>query len=509
MRTDVRSKAKATPGPSFTPVLGGLLQRKCACGGAAGLTGECAACSTKRLASRPPLIQTKLTIGAPNDKYEREADRVADQIMRMPEPGHEEDFEEMPAMPGTEEKLRRQPVEEEEEEDEEGPLQAKEISGRSSAPSLDLDARIQALKGSGQPLPNSVRAFFEPRFGHDFGRVRIHADGRAADAARSVNARAFTVGRDVVFGTGEYRPGTTSGKQLLAHELAHVVQQNPGTNRRAFPTGSTDATVSMARQTSAPSPLVQRALKCDLDHLDKECKNADASCLTVKDDCSNKYPKTEDIKELHNNAKIGAEAKKKDIPNAAANLLRFLDASGSEKVMPVDLFKKHKATKEALEDVHRDKFIAGAEKRLKDGRLTIGGSVDMIWTDTANAFDFTENDLGLAVGGYTLCSKVTVSAKDKSGGKIELTFDRWTVQAFDCYNWDPGKGIGALFGGVTDTDLCCLQNAGKGRHFRIRTDPWSNTHAPSMAKTTITASKTASSKKKITTKPKKKKSDDR
>ncbi len=113
----------------------------------------------------------------------------------------------------------------------------------------------------------------------------------------------------------------------------------------------------------------------------------------------------------------------------------------------------------------------------------------MVWTGTAQAFNFKKEDLGLAVGGYTVCSKVNVSAADKGSGNVELTFDTWTVQCFDCYNWDPGKGIGNLFGDVSDKDLCCLQNAGKGKHFRIRTDPWSNDYGPSIAKEIMSASK--------------------
>ncbi len=80
--------------------------------------------------------------------------------------------------------------------------------------------------GPGQPLNPAIRAFFEPRFGHDFSKVRIHADAQASESARAVNARAFTAGRDVVFGKGEYAPGTGEGRRLLAHELTHVVQQS-------------------------------------------------------------------------------------------------------------------------------------------------------------------------------------------------------------------------------------------------------------------------------------------
>lgn len=73
---------------------------------------------------------------------------------------------------------------------------------------------------------SAARDFFEPRFGYDFSGVRVHTDARAAEAAKEVDARAFTVGRDVVFGKGEYAPGTSAGIRLVAHELAHVIQQD-------------------------------------------------------------------------------------------------------------------------------------------------------------------------------------------------------------------------------------------------------------------------------------------
>ncbi|HLI88385.1 MAG TPA: DUF4157 domain-containing protein, partial [Ktedonobacteraceae bacterium] len=81
------------------------------------------------------------------------------------------------------------------------------------------------LNSSGQPLDVGTRAFMEPRFGFDFSRVRVHADARAAESTQAVNALAYTVGHNVVFGTGQYAPGTNEGRRLLAHELTHVVQQ--------------------------------------------------------------------------------------------------------------------------------------------------------------------------------------------------------------------------------------------------------------------------------------------
>src|ERR1051326_8450370 len=83
----------------------------------------------------------------------------------------------------------------------------------------------EVLRSSGQSLDADTRAFMEPRFGHDFSHVRVHTDSRAAESASAVNAQAYTVGQDIVFGSEQYAPKTSNGQRLLAHELAHVVQQ--------------------------------------------------------------------------------------------------------------------------------------------------------------------------------------------------------------------------------------------------------------------------------------------
>jgi hypothetical protein len=99
----------------------------------------------------------------------------------------------------------------------------------------------EILRSPGQPLDAAGRAFFEPRFGHDFSKVRVHTDTRAAESARAVSALAYTVGRDVVFDAGLYAPECPEGRKLLAHELAHVVQQSsasPYSDSRIDPAGS-------------------------------------------------------------------------------------------------------------------------------------------------------------------------------------------------------------------------------------------------------------------------------
>ena len=187
----------------------------------------------------PTSLQPKLTVNSPGDRYEQEADRVADQVMRMPDPElqrqplaeeEEEDLLQMKPIAGTINPLMQRQTEpiEEEAADEEEFLQAKAAAGEPATISSGLQNQIMALQGGGQPLSPSERHFFEPRFGTDFSQVRIHTDDQAAEAARAVKARAFTLGRNVVFGTGQYQQRSGEGKRLLAHELTHVVQQSSG-----------------------------------------------------------------------------------------------------------------------------------------------------------------------------------------------------------------------------------------------------------------------------------------
>ncbi|MDR3415981.1 MAG: DUF4157 domain-containing protein [Nevskia sp.] len=148
-------------------------------------------------------LQAQPAIDRPGDASEREADQVAEQVVRMPQPGRK------PTRAGAE------PVQ----------LQAKRAAGRS--PDSDVTPAVvdEALRSPGQPLDAATRAFMEPRFDHDFSRIRVHADSRAAASADAVRAQAYTVGNDIVFAAGSYAPFSPDGQRLLAHELTHSVQQ--------------------------------------------------------------------------------------------------------------------------------------------------------------------------------------------------------------------------------------------------------------------------------------------
>ena len=184
----------AKPELSFTRPSARILQRKCACGGKVVAGGECAECRKKRL-------QTKLAVNQPGDRLEQEADHMADSVSRGRKQARV---------------LSNCSL---------GALQRDEPNTSSASTSAPPDVH-EVLGGSGQPLDSSTRSFMEPRFGHDFGNVRVHFDARAAASARSVKALAYTVGHDIVFSDGAFAPDDPSGRSLLAHELAHVVQQS-------------------------------------------------------------------------------------------------------------------------------------------------------------------------------------------------------------------------------------------------------------------------------------------
>jgi hypothetical protein len=164
-------------------------------------------CESERPTPVPVPDLPRLKVGAINDPLEHEADRSANQVMRMPAPETAPTFAQVQlSRKSEEEKVQNRST-------------ALEVHDRTA-----LESVREALRSPGQPLDASSRGYFEPRFGHDFSRVRVHSDAGAAQSARDINARAYTVGNNIVFGAGPFAPGEAAGRQLLAHELAHVVQ---------------------------------------------------------------------------------------------------------------------------------------------------------------------------------------------------------------------------------------------------------------------------------------------
>lgn len=183
------------------------IQRKCSCGGA----GACPDCLQKKSAPGA------LTVGPADDAFEREADATADRVMRMPDSA--------PAPPVSAASLSIQRTCSACEEES---IQRKAERPGGAHVSPNVDAAIRGARGGGQPMPPSVRGFFEPRFGANFAPVRVHSDARAAGLASAVNAHAFTVGSDIFFAAGSYQPHSADGRRLLAHELTHTLQQGRG-----------------------------------------------------------------------------------------------------------------------------------------------------------------------------------------------------------------------------------------------------------------------------------------
>jgi hypothetical protein len=185
-------------------------------------------------------LQPKLTVGAADDPFEREAEHTADTVMaaesapkaaedRIARTGIAASLMRvvMRALGKTDPPTRK-------DDDEKKKLVQKESAG--AGPSLvpaGIESSIETMSagGGGAPLPSSLRAQFEPRFGYDFGSVRMHTGNEAAGAATALGARAFTIGDHVFFGAGEYRPASASAQHLIAHELTHTIQQKPAAAR--------------------------------------------------------------------------------------------------------------------------------------------------------------------------------------------------------------------------------------------------------------------------------------
>jgi hypothetical protein len=211
-----------------------ILQRRCACGAGAAAKGEeCDECK----AAKTRGMQTRLAVSRPADPSEREADAAAAQALRM------SDADVRHRSPVAVQRARSVDID----------------SGREAPPSVDA-----VVRSEGRPLDRGSRAFFEPRFGYDFSRVRVHDDPSAARSASDVSARAYTVGTHVVFGSGEYAPQSTAGRALLAHELSHVVQQRAVVQRESISVEPRLAGEERDEDEEQPVQLLQRQTEDDL-----------------------------------------------------------------------------------------------------------------------------------------------------------------------------------------------------------------------------------------------------
>ncbi|WP_036249026.1 DUF4157 domain-containing protein [Methylobacter sp. BBA5.1] len=252
-------------------------------------------------------VQTKMTVNKPGDKFEQEADKMADKVMRMPDPAlapiKEEKLQRQPedklqkqeeekiqkaALPeekiqkaaAPEEKLQKKEEEKlqkaalpeekiqkaelpeeklqkkEEEKIQKAPAEEEKLQRKGDAgtpaASSNIQSAIQNKTSGGQPLSSDVRGYMEPRFNADFSNVRIHSDPESASLNQQLSARAFTYQNHVFFSQDQYQPGTSEGKQLLAHELTHTIQQGHAVQRSP-----------QVNATTSP-PAVQRFLGIDI-----------------------------------------------------------------------------------------------------------------------------------------------------------------------------------------------------------------------------------------------------
>lgn len=203
-------------------------------------------------------LRPKLQVNPVGDPFEQEADRVAEHVMRTPEPQPQR----TPAHGGTCTECQNRETNADH-------LHAKRRAGNAEPGVAAPPAMPRLLSSPGHPLDAVTRAFMEPRFGQDFSKVRVHTDAQAADSAKDIDALAYTVGEQIVFGVGEYAPSTTKGKRLLAHELTHVVQQRtapaptdePGDRNRRDAEAGAGRLLPTTPGTDARTPVFQRAAR--------------------------------------------------------------------------------------------------------------------------------------------------------------------------------------------------------------------------------------------------------
>lgn len=170
-----------------------------------------------------PKVQAKFSVNQPNDICEQEADAVADKVIRMTDNENKKQPFFNPKISSVQRKCAACGIEEK--------LQTKtkdDTGANMEEPSIVQDV----INSEGQQLDNDTMSFMESRFGQDFSGVRVHADAKAKESARAMNALAYTVGYDIVFGAGQYVPETTEGRRLVSHELTHVMQQTTSSKQK-------------------------------------------------------------------------------------------------------------------------------------------------------------------------------------------------------------------------------------------------------------------------------------
>ncbi len=195
-----------------------------------------------------PFIQPKLKIGSPNDRYEREADQMAETVMQRAEIS-----------------VKPTSVQRKCEDCEEETLQMKTNSGsvpdlQKAATTSSLEQQLQQSKGNGQALSRDTSTAMSQAFGQDFSKVQVHTDSKAIQMNQQLNAKAFTHGNQIYFNKGQYQPNRSEGKRLLAHELTHVVQQGKSSSQHIQRQVNPQANTVPAALIGTPEPTMDPRL---------------------------------------------------------------------------------------------------------------------------------------------------------------------------------------------------------------------------------------------------------
>ena len=306
-------------------------------------------------------VQAKLTVNAPDDEHERQADQVAEAIVQAPNPQvqrqEEEELMEGKAVEGQTFGVQRQEDEElmegkavegrtfgvqrqEEEEEEEEAVQTKSKESGAFEVSDGIEGRINEARATGQQLPREVASTFEPHLQHGLGDVRIHTDSEADDLSQQLGARAFTSGSDVFFRSGEYSPDSVEGKKLLGHELTHVVQQGAAvamqaaeTEEAATPDDKKSAEEELAKSKDQAVSSMSRDDIRDLLLQAARCQELglDSAAESALDDAAKQA--LDDLGRKANAFDVGASSEKmaKDLMRQLATV-QLLGGEGGEKV---------------------------------------------------------------------------------------------------------------------------------------------------------------------------------
>lgn len=358
-------------------------------------------------------VQTKTNVSQANDPLEREADTVAAQVMASTR-GKPVDINSISQLKSSSDQVATK----------------KEHTHRDGG---DTHNSIKSITtGAGNTLPGTTRNFFEARMGHDFRHVRVHHDDNAASANRALQAQAFTTGRDIYFSPGRYAPHTEQGKELLAHELTHVVQQG------LRPSGHT-----VQRREEAPS--------------EQEGLNDETVAC----------PSEERLDEIETNYRsMIADARARDANVAADNLEYFLTGGGGTRTLSSAWLRGFSAVTSA-EERNEDRF----EDSLSDlaPQMSHGGTTthDDYWDAQLTASMFTELFYASGTSTITSTGSFRLSRIEdivNIGGNVQ---HHW----HDPYDWHAGLSASVPgHGSVSDTDGLIMQSCRGASPFEMESD---------------------------------------